>query len=427
MTTHVFRAAVLTTLAASGAAFGQADQLLPPTGGPGGSQFFARCAEGEILNGFELRVGDDVDAIRAICVRALSPKTIAARRPHPDNAGGPGGHVIQVVCPDRTPLIASMLVGWEGVQTKVVNTLRVYCAIAANGQLPAGFPTVAFDGPEIQPSGVFGASFGSALALEMQRCPDGLVPVGINGRSGKWLDAVGFVCGPLRVATPDPNTVTSLGRVASSGAPPPQRTICEAAADARARRSPAAPNLEAQCRAATPPPPPPPAAVTGGDLQQVAARGATLASNDPLAAELRARLADDAQRRGFDMGMGIWAGNVAAGPGKQRYRDLLAPNEQPGFDVAAAFSLPRNKHAVLSQVGAAIANANPAVANARKAENDVFFWLGFDIASGIFGDRAAGAQGNTATGPGSLGIRNELNGAGQRGFDAAVALHLGRR
>ena len=57
----------------------------------------------------------------------------------------------------------------------------------------------------------------------------------------------------------------------------------------------------------------------------------------------------------------------------------------------------------------------------------MFFWLGFDIASGIFGDRAAGAQGNTATGPGSLGIRNELNGAGQRGFDAAVALHLGRR
>ena len=43
----------------------------------------------------------------------------------------------------------------------------------------------------------------------------------------------------------------SLGRVpsSSSAAPGLQRSICEAARDARARNSPAAPNLEAQCRA----------------------------------------------------------------------------------------------------------------------------------------------------------------------------------
>jgi hypothetical protein len=64
---------------------------------------------------------------------------------------------------------------------------------------------------------------------------------------------------------------------------------------------------------------------------------------------------------------------------------------------------------------------------ARVSEDDPFFWLGFDIATGIFGDRAAGGQGNKATGPGSLGIRNELNAAGQRGFDAATALHLARK
>ena len=45
--------------------------------------------------------------------------------------------------------------------------------------------------------------------------------------------------------------VKSLGKVpTSSSAPPrPQQSICEAARDARARNSPAAPNLEAQCRA----------------------------------------------------------------------------------------------------------------------------------------------------------------------------------
>ncbi len=95
--------ASLAMLAFAGNAFAQADQILYPVGGPGGGEFYARCAEGELLNGFELRVGDDVDAIRAICVRALSPKGIFPRRAHPDMAGGPGGHVIQVVCPDRHP------------------------------------------------------------------------------------------------------------------------------------------------------------------------------------------------------------------------------------------------------------------------------------------------------------------------------------
>ena len=66
------------------------------------------------------------------------------------------------------------------------------------------------------------------------------------------------------------------------------------------------------------------------------------------------------------------------------------------------------------------------VAVARTAEEDVFYWLGFDIATGIFGDPALGAKGNTATGPGSLKIRDSLSPAGQRGFNAAVKLHLSR-
>ena len=35
----------------------QADQVLPLHGGSGGGRFEARCAMGEILNGFELRTG----------------------------------------------------------------------------------------------------------------------------------------------------------------------------------------------------------------------------------------------------------------------------------------------------------------------------------------------------------------------------------
>ena len=163
------------------------------------------------------------------------------------------------------------------------------------------------------------------------------------------------------------------------------------------------------------------------EMNEVALRGTRIAQADKLAAELRQRLPAGGGRSGFDVGLGAWAGQTEPGPGKLRYREMVPPNELPGFDMAAEYSLPRNRYAVQANVGATIARLDRAVARARMAEDDPFFWLGFDIASGIFGDRAAGAQGNTATGPGSLGIRNQLNAAGQRGFNAAVALHLSRK
>src|SRR5262249_42969708 len=82
---------------------------------------------------------------------------------------------------------------------------------------------------------------------------------------------------------------------------------------------------------------------------------------------------------------------------------------------------------VLAVRGAAIAQADPIVAEARAAEADAQYQQGFDIATGIFGDPALGAQGNTAVGPGSLKIRDSLSAAGQRGFNASVKLHLSRK
>jgi hypothetical protein len=92
----------------------------------------------------------------------------------------------------------------------------------------------------------------------------------------------------------------------------------------------------------------------------------------------------------------------------------------------AAPGLEAQCRADLAAKGAAITNEDPIVAEARNAESDEFYRLGFDIATAIFGNPALGAQGNTATGPGSLGIRNTLNAAGQRGFDDSVKLHLKR-
>ncbi len=171
------------------------------------------------------------------------------------------------------------------------------------------------------------------------------------------------------------------------------------------------------------------------DLNALAARGETLANEDQLAVELRNQQPDDASRRGFDIGMAAAEGQTLPGPGKQKLGASLPANQQRGFNIAVSFSLERNRNAKLGAVGAKIAQADPAVAAARNDKpNDrfgseelfVFYRLGFDIAMGIFGDPALGAQGNTAWGPGSQKIRDSLSGAGQAGFNAAVKLRLGQ-
>jgi hypothetical protein len=158
----------------------------------------------------------------------------------------------------------------------------------------------------------------------------------------------------------------------------------------------------------------------------LAPKGKAIANKDPLAVELRKQQPDGPVRQGFDIGMAAAEGHTLWGQGKKKIRDSLSPAEQQGFDVAVAFSLERNRNADLAAVGAVIAYKDRIGAVLRNSEKDVFYRLGFDIATGIFGNRALGAKGNTATGPGSLTIRDSLSAAGQRGFDASVKLHLSR-
>lgn len=162
-----------------------------------------------------------------------------------------------------------------------------------------------------------------------------------------------------------------------------------------------------------------------GAMDVLAAKGGALALADPLAAALREREPDGPSRRGFDIGMAVSEGHTLPGPGKDRVGEGLSPAEQIGFRTALAFSLERNRHADLAARGAAVVRASPAVADVRARGASVFYWLGFDIATGLFGDPALGAVGNTLTGPGSNALRAALSAEGQRGFDASVALHLG--
>jgi hypothetical protein len=416
----------------AGRTFAQADQILPPMGGPGGGQFFARCAPGDLLTGVDLRVGDDVDGIRPVCASVRAPTFEGNRRVYAKGFGGTGGEMARLECPDSAPAIAGLEVAYEGEETIIINNVHLFCSVALPNQALTTYPTAVFDGPVIG-EGDYGVLIGGRripLTRNIATCPAGLVPVGITGRAGIWLDALSLICGALpydpapKPAPPKPEPVKSIGRV-NTGTPRPNtsRSICDSARDALSRQSPAAPNLVAQCRAAggsaT-------AVASNADLETVMVRGEVIAANDAMAGELRNRTPEGPARRGFDIGLGIWDGNTAPGPGKQRYHDALTRPEQQGFDVAAAYALPRNKYATLINVGSVIAGADQEAAAARAVEADPFYWLGFDIASGLFGDPAAGSEGSKAIGAGAIGIRNALNAAAQRGFNASVALHLSR-
>ena len=429
--------AVTLTLALT--AHAQTDQILPPTGGGGGDQFVTRCPPGQMLTGFLLLTGDDVDAIRPLCAVAHGPGEAS-----PDNFarpfhGGTGGDKKSLPCPDHAPFVTGMYVRAEGVDTIIVNNIRLWCGMAAPTQQPGEYPAAVFDGPDHPNLYGAGLIFGPARAKtreSLQHCPAGLVAVGIHGRSGVWLDSLGLICGAPKI-TPKggggvlfgkggiKTTTTSAGK--HRGATTPQagatrRPVGETAREDSARNSPAAPKLEAPGRdgsAKTPP-------LDAAQLEELAARGEIVANQDQLSTELRDGQPDDPARRGFDIGMAAAEGQTAPGPGKQRVRESLGRAEQSAFDTAVAFSLERNRNAERAAKGAAIAAQDPAVAAARMAEDDAFYRLGFDIATAIFGDPALGAQGNTRTGPGSLGLRDALSPAGQRGFNAAVKFHLGR-
>lgn len=166
--------------------------------------------------------------------------------------------------------------------------------------------------------------------------------------------------------------------------------------------------------------------LTKGPTDALAAKGEIVTNQDPLAVALRDQQPAGEGRRGFFIGMAVAERQTAPGPGKDRLRDGLPEAERGGFNTAVQFSLARNRAVEWAQKGAAVNQADPAVAAAARANASIFYCLGFDVGTGLYGDPALGADGNTATGPGALAIRDALGDPDSvRGFNSAVKFHLG--
>ncbi len=213
-----------------------ADEHLLPIGGPGGGQFTARCPLGEFLIGFEIRKGDFVDAVRPLCASAHGPRDVGASV-RGDWHGGTGGRPMNLTCPRGEPVVNGMLMSFEDVNDNIVYDLGLVCG-----------PTA---GRQVKPGGNF-VSDAEMLLGGLQHCPFGQAAVGLHGRSGLLLDAIGLICDAPPTA--EASTGKSIAKVDKPATPrPPGWTICDAAREARSRSSPVAPNLEAQCAASTAP------------------------------------------------------------------------------------------------------------------------------------------------------------------------------
>ena len=176
---------VLALVATSGG-YALADTYLQQLGGSGGGKFVGRCPKDQNLAGFDLQTGEIVDSIRPLCLVTFGPTDVGPINALPDAFGGSGGgNRKRLVCPKNAPIVVGWDVGWSGKHTVTVEAIVLLCG-ATGQQTTTGIPGPGFNGNS--PGGF--DNFGE----KKQRCPAGLVAVGIAGRSGEWVDAIGLIC-----------------------------------------------------------------------------------------------------------------------------------------------------------------------------------------------------------------------------------------
>jgi hypothetical protein len=172
---------------------------------------------------------------------------------------------------------------------------------------------------------------------------------------------------------------------------------------------------------------PPFPARRAGEADTLASQGDALAKADPLAQALRATLPAGPAWDGFNTAMAVEVSNTAWDPGQQSIKDSLGGAQQVGFQLGVDYCQSRNANRDVTSKGAAVLAADPGATAARDRLPAGLQWLGFQIATGLFGNPKLGAAGNTLMGPGSQKIRDSLAPDARTGFDAGVTYHLAQK
>jgi hypothetical protein len=189
---------------------------LPVEGGPGGGDFRSDCS-GDFVAGFFLRSGSWVDAIGLKCA-SLDPATGKFSRPawNKPYYGGNGGGPQESVCPDDS-YVSGIKFGYTGTGTDIhyVDYVEFVCTPVQGGLPHPGICLQTENGcwdinPDKPGSGPF-----NRPPFE-QSCPEGEAAIGIRGRYGSYVDALGLICGPKpefpTTQSTQPKPVRHLGK-----------------------------------------------------------------------------------------------------------------------------------------------------------------------------------------------------------------------
>ena len=197
-------------------------------GGPGGRPFSATCQPGMYLAGFHARAGAWVDGLGLLCARYdASQNSLSKVHDNESYVGGIHGSPQEEYCPLGQPLtgIAMTFTRGNGLDRQYLNSLAMLCGgrdtsmpIAQGHQdrcISTGEDCDAFF-----ESSTWGMTTRDRLA-DYQYCPLDEIAVGIQGRSGDYVDAVGLICAPAPAGPAAPLPTSTHVRIGTSGRPAP--------------------------------------------------------------------------------------------------------------------------------------------------------------------------------------------------------------
>jgi hypothetical protein len=160
----------------------EANRDTAAVGGPGGAAFKQLCpASHSFLVGFKARAGAWVDGLTPLCSRH-DEKGFLVDRQDQSSFGGKGGAPRIAACASQGDYVESLTV--TTLQNGMVNSIAVNCRKILN---PALTYTACLD-------------TGQGCGGTPVTCGRGQAAIGVHGRHGLFIDAVGLICGPIPVA-----------------------------------------------------------------------------------------------------------------------------------------------------------------------------------------------------------------------------------
>ena len=199
-------------------------------GGGGGEYFEFNCGPGQVLVGLRWSAGVLIDSAQAVCARVDGNQTIGASAQGPVFGNDrPFDQAIE--CPAGYAVTQALVARNES--NPHLGSVQLLCTQLTN-RVDGGTTSIHMRGGgnlegHQSPFVFIGGNEG--VASGMSNCPGGYA-VGIRGRDGGYLTALGLICGPKPTAAADPYAGRTLGKRKRPPASPPaigQQSLDDAA------------------------------------------------------------------------------------------------------------------------------------------------------------------------------------------------------